>query len=131
MSQQHKNRDAWEDYYSNQKFEHELINRKTTWLLTSQTVMFAAYGVALESGCDKAAKFGTIVSVTAIFVALIMFVGVIAVIRSKKLSFNEYRSSFDPEAEWGIETRTTIASLVPDGFLPLVFAVVWTWLLLW
>jgi hypothetical protein len=29
------------------RFEHELINRRLTWLLSSQSILFAAYGVAL------------------------------------------------------------------------------------
>lgn len=33
------------DYTARQKFEHELINRRVTWLLTSQTILFAAYGL--------------------------------------------------------------------------------------
>jgi hypothetical protein len=44
------------EYAERLKFEHELINRRVTWLLTSQSILFAAYGVALEKpaaeGCD-------------------------------------------------------------------------------
>jgi hypothetical protein len=35
-------RDIWNDYNHRQEFEHELIDRKTTWLLTTQAILFAA-----------------------------------------------------------------------------------------
>ena len=33
------------DYFEKLKFEHELLSRRVTWLLASQTILFAAYGV--------------------------------------------------------------------------------------
>ena len=37
----------WQDQNHRQEFEHDLLNRKTTWGLTGQTILFAAYGVTL------------------------------------------------------------------------------------
>jgi hypothetical protein len=47
-----KTRNIWTDYNNRQEFEHELINRKTTWWLTSQTVLLTAYSATL--GADVA-----------------------------------------------------------------------------
>jgi hypothetical protein len=41
-------RDVREDQDSRQKFEHELIDRKTTWGLACQSILFVAYGVTLR-----------------------------------------------------------------------------------
>jgi hypothetical protein len=40
---------AYEDHRDALQFEHELINRKVTWLLTSQTLLFAALGLTLDA----------------------------------------------------------------------------------
>ena len=51
-------RDVWQDCNHRQEFEHDLINRKTTWSLTGQTILFAAYGVTLGSNLtNKSAEF--------------------------------------------------------------------------
>ena len=59
-------RDVWEDSQHRQEFEHDLINRKTTWSLTGQTILFAAYGVTLRSDfADKANYFRNAVALPA------------------------------------------------------------------
>lgn len=43
----------FDDHHARQEFEHQLIDRKTTWLLASQALLFAAYGVTYDaSGAD-------------------------------------------------------------------------------
>ena len=42
-------RSSWDDYNRKQEFEHDLINRKTTWSLTTQGILFAAYGVTFSA----------------------------------------------------------------------------------
>ena len=37
--------DLYKDYMNRLDFEHELINRRVTWLLTSQSILFAIYGI--------------------------------------------------------------------------------------
>ena len=41
-----------EDYHKTQAFEHSLINRRITWLLTSQGIFFAALGFVLGKDGD-------------------------------------------------------------------------------
>ena len=36
------------NYDERQKFEHELIDRKLNWMLTSQTILFAALALIFE-----------------------------------------------------------------------------------
>ena len=36
-------------YFEKLKFERELLNRRITWLLTSQSILFSAYGLAVKN----------------------------------------------------------------------------------
>lgn len=42
-------RHVWDDYNHRQEFEHALIDRKTTWLLATQAILVAGYGVTFDS----------------------------------------------------------------------------------
>jgi len=134
-------RDIWADYNTRQAFEHELINRKTTWLLATQTLLFAAYGVTFTSAGNDAHvdEFRRVVAYSGLSIALIVLVGVVALIRSKFRSWKAYRAFYvdsktvDPPRpldkgplEWGVLTRNTFVTLLPDVLLPLVFVAAWS-----
>jgi hypothetical protein len=134
-------RDIWTDYNTHQAFEHELINRKTTWLLATQTLLFAAYGVTFASASVGARidEFRLVIAYSGLSIALIVLVGVIALIRSKFRSWKAYRAFYlDSKTvapprpldtgplEWGVLTRNTLVTLLPDVLLPLVFVVAWS-----
>jgi hypothetical protein len=46
-------RDIWNDHNHHQELEHNLINRKATWSPTTQTLLFAAYGLVLKSDIGR------------------------------------------------------------------------------
>jgi hypothetical protein len=138
-------RDIWNDYNRRQEFEHDLINRKTTWLLTTQTILFAAYGLTFRIGSvdEVRDQFRDIVASSGLAIALIILVGMLALIRSKVLSWRAYKDFYDEEEtpnpprpldrgplEWGVHSRTTPLTLLPDVLLPLVFVMAWCLLLL-
>jgi hypothetical protein len=135
---------AWSDYEDRQKFEHELLDRKITWLLTSQTILFAAYGVSFEGEGGGEETFRNIVAATGVSIAAIAFIGAVALVNSKRMSWKSYAKFFgDPAGrmpsplkelpgplkeeplQWGVKTWNTWAALAPDILLPLVFVVVW------
>jgi hypothetical protein len=135
-----ESRDIWEDYNARQEFEHDLINRKSTWGLTTQAILFAAYGVALDSRiADEGIGFRNIIAGSGLAVAAVTFLGVIFVVRSKRLSWKEYANFYYAARErylppqplnnrplqWGVETGNTWLTLLPDILLPLIFAVAW------
>ena len=138
-----ESRDIWEDYNARQEFEHELINRKTTWGLTTQAILFAAYGVTLDSRIwDEGISFREIVAWSGLAVAIAMFFGVIFVVRSKRLSWKEYanfyyaaKDHFPPQPlrkrplQWGVDTGNTWLSLLPDILLPVIFATAWVFVM--
>jgi hypothetical protein len=139
-----ESRDVWDDFNHRQEFEHDLINRKTSWWLTSQTILFAAYGVTLRSDVvdeNKASEFREVVALSGLTVAVVTFVGILALIISKYLHWRRYRKFYSrsklrlpgPQEgkplPWGVETTSNVVTLVPDFCLPLIFAVAWLCLL--
>lgn len=45
-------RQAWQDFRTHQEFEHLLIDRKTSWLLTTQGLLLATYAITLDTSFD-------------------------------------------------------------------------------
>jgi len=150
-----KSRDVWDDWNHRQEFEHDLINRKTSWLLTGQTILFAAYGVTLSSNvADKSVaknnsvaeniyEFRRAVAYAGLLVAAATLIGIVGLIISKVISFLEYRRFYNPKCpklllpgplvgkklQWGVNTFNTCLTLVPDVLLPIIFALAWLYLL--
>jgi hypothetical protein len=134
-------RDIWGDYNERQRFEHELIDRKTTWMLVAQGLFFAAYGATF--GKTDVEMFRLVVAGSGFSTAWFVFAGVLALIRSKSLSWQDYRRYFGegrrqeklpgPIArrplQWGVDDQNTKFALSPDVLLPLVFVVAWGFLL--
>lgn len=139
-------RDIWADYNERQKFEHELLDRKTTWLIATQSILFAAYGVTFRSegtGGEGLDTFRDVVAASGLAIAVITLVGVVALLISKLLSWQDYKRFFagsetpnpprplDRKAlQWGVRSWNTPFALLPDLLLPNVFIVGWLWLLL-
>lgn len=135
-------RSIWQDHMRSQEFEHELINRKTTWLLTTQGLLFAAYGVAFgetQPG-ERLKEFQSLVAWTGLLSSAVLLVGVVALIVSKWVSWRRYGAYFkvagglpaphDPRRlQWGVHTVNTFFALAPDVALPVVFGSVWVQLL--
>ena len=134
-------RDVLDDYNHRQEFEHTLIDRKTTWLLTAQTILFAAYGVTFSSEGTISGRevFRIVVAGAGAFVAALGYYGVRRLIESKETSWNDYRPFFTEsrrrklsgplerrELDWGVRTKNTRRALYPDKFLPLVFIIAWS-----
>ena len=127
----------WNNYSANQKFEHELINRKTTWLLTAQGLLFAAYALSLEQPEKMRETFQSVVPWLGIFVAATILFGVVFLIIAKWCSFRSYEEYFSKnenkcrlpkpfeELKWGANKWITAATLVPDVILPIFFIVAW------
>lgn len=139
-----ENRDIWQDYNNRQEFEHDLINRKTTWWLAAQALLFAAYGVTLSVDASQdAIHFRRVVAASGVALAAITLVGVLAVIGSKLMSWREYAAFLNSEVEraklpqpmgrgrlqWGVRTWNTWITLAPDVFQPVVLGVAWIVLL--
>jgi hypothetical protein len=134
-------RRIWDDHDHRQDFEHQLLNRKTVWLLSTQAILFAAYGVTFgkDSQPHELDHFRTVMAWTGLTVGVAVLIGVAAIINSKLLSWRMYRRFFrdqSPEFSppkpidakgipWGVNTINTIVTLAPDLLLPPIFIVAW------
>lgn len=114
------------------KFEHDLINRRITWLLSSQSLLFAAYALALQateksSDSWKAAVgwFLKTVAATGVCVASFVLIGIVASAIAKYCVWQDFRK-VNPEEQWWVRTWLTVMGLIPDFLVPIAFAIVWT-----
>ena len=134
-----ESREIWKDYNDKQDFEHLLINRKPTWSLTTQGILFAAYGLTLSGkALQGVSEFRSAVAVSGLMVAALTLIGVAFLIRSKIVSYTDYHRYFgsgaclpgplkDKPLKWGAAGMVnTMFTLLPDFGTPVVFIVAWS-----
>lgn len=109
-------------YEDRLKFEHELINRRLTWLLTSQTILFAAYGFATGSGSGTEV-FLLVTPIAGAVISGLIFIGVVCAILAKCVAWVKHG-----QEDLGVKTWITFVAFVPDLMLPAVFASAWIWI---
>jgi hypothetical protein len=88
-------RRIFDDYVEGLEFEHELINRKITWLLTSQTILFAALGLTLRT---PSLKFVQVIAAVGLLISIIVGAGLAGNFRAKWLVHSDFQ---------GLQRRTT------------------------
>lgn len=115
------------EYLERKHYEHELINRRLTWLLTSQSLLFAAYGLVFASnkfeGQDLT-KLTHIIALVGSVIAGIILLGIVAaIIASCYLWLDVQRTN--PGERLGVRGFTTLLGWIPDLLLPLVFIIAW------
>ena len=119
------------EYFKKLKFEHKLLNQRLTWLLLSQTILFAGYGIVLKEGKDGTQNF-YVIATSGFIIACLILIGVIAGIIAK-FKLTEYYNMKLPERyrplKVGVETWITWWALVPDILLPVTFMIAWLALL--
>ena len=123
---------AWrllDHHNARQEFEHELVDRKIRWLLSSQTILFAAYGLTLSGKvAGDVSDLRDAIGLVGIATSLLTFVGVAMAFMAKYLSWRKYQRHFGksaPETEtgklpWGVNTFVTILSMLADLAMPFV-----------
>lgn len=112
------------EYAERRKFEHELINRRVTWLLTSQTILFAAYAVALDKSGEG--LFLRTVAFTGAAIAILVFFGINAAFAAKYCTWQDFKdTSGNATEQFWVRTWITYVGFIPEFTLPLVFTVAW------
>ena len=112
--------------------EHELINRRLTWLLTSQSILFAALAFVLGKDIDPVQQkaFLLVVPMLALVISLSILIGVIMAIIAKFTIWKQYKKEqILPDLPLGVSTRITRIALIPDLFIPIAFIAAWLCLL--
>jgi hypothetical protein len=116
---------AYKEFWDRLKFEHELLNQRITWLLTSQTILFAAYGFTLTKDSILAMNFQTVIAASGMTAAILMLIGILAGLHAKRAVWRDYQEDYNPRQKWGVRTGATWAGLVPDVCTPVVFVGAW------
>jgi hypothetical protein len=118
-----------EEYQKQLQTEHELINRRLTWLLTSQTILFAALGFMLEKGVLSMQNklFSIIVACLGLAISVFILIGIIMGVIAKITVWNDYNSCNEtkPKVQLGVRTWITFGALIPDVCIPLAFVFAW------
>lgn len=126
--------DDIERYENRLKFEHELINRRLTWLLTSQTILFAALALLLTTDVSPDAEklsvylksLKNIISFLGKAISISILFGVLMGFMAKIMLWCDYNKEH-PINERPLGVRTTISFLafIPDVLIPLAFIIAW------
>lgn len=118
-----------EQYDHQLHFEHELINRRLTWLLTSQSILFAALAIVLgkEVLPKQQALFFNSISLLGILISLSILIGVLMGITAKIMTWVDFNRGKSPaeKKQLGVRTWITFIAFAPDIFMPIAFVVVW------
>src|SRR5205809_5789770 len=112
------------EYHRRLGFEHELIGRRIGWLLTSQSILFTAYGLTLDKQGHAADLYRLWIPRLGPLLAFAVLCGVIAAALAKYRTWRDFQKD-NPSAFWGVRTYITIIGLIPDFALPLIFASIW------
>lgn len=121
------------EYVNQLKFEHELINRRVTWLLTSQSIFFATYGFVYEktptATATVTASFLKTLSVIGATTSMLCLVGILASFAAKFCTWKKLQKNPKYEYEpFGVNTPITFIGFIPDFTLPIVFIIGWRFL---
>jgi hypothetical protein len=146
----------FELYDRRQSTEHELINRKLTWLFSSQSILFAALAFVLgkEVKDDYKDSFLQTICPLGVCVSIFIFIGVFMCIIAKRRSWKDSKDILEKEITamkqsslpskasalvelesqytkvqyWGVRNSITKLALIPDVLMPLAFAAAWIYL---
>jgi len=126
--------DKMENYEKRQAFEHDLINRRLTWLLSSQTILFAALALIVHNDVKEEYKtlFFKTISYLGIFISISIFISICMGIVAKYLNFRDEQKNqeknphkYDGPVQWGVRWYITAIALVPDIAMPVGFFAAW------
>ena len=134
-------RKVYEDYRHSFEHEHQLIDRKITWLLTSQTILFAALGFSLRT---PSLMLVGIMALVGLAICFSIGVGLVGNIRAKRFVHSDYDkflaamqhcewgvSTETEKLEFGVRTETTNLGIFADRAIPVAFAIAWLAVLIW
>lgn len=108
--------------------EDQLINHRLTWLLVSQTLLFAAYGALLNTRCDvlflsKISKILDVLPLLGIGIALVLLLSILAACHALRILRNN-KDSFQLQAS----TNTHLIGLIAPVLLPVIFIFAWSYI---
>lgn len=100
--------------------EDELINQRLNWLLTSQSLLFVAYGVLTKY--SKLEHLITIIPQIGLLICIFILIGILAAVAAQIYLSRKY----GPVGVWW---PTTIAGWITAAGLPSSFIYAWIYIL--
>jgi len=116
-------------YFERGRHENELTNHRLTWLLASQTLLFAGYGVILTASIPvpMKASLAKVAVALGTLSSLLLWLGILASLMASVRLWKEACSRIDGELQpLGISWWTTWLGWSPAMLLPILF--IWSWL---
>ena len=110
------------------KFEDQLIANRLSWLLTSQSILFAGYGVILRGDITRTYQVSAsrIFFIVGLTVSLLIFVGILAAVLANLHHKRDLHKEFpDKKIHLGIRAYTTVTGWSVALLLPVVFIIAW------
>ena len=102
--------------------EDSLVNNRMTWLLTSQTILFAAYGVAISNGSSRLQPLIHLLPWMALGIVIVIALGVHSAWNAQKVLQKEYEAK---GIEVGVHRATTWGGRTPGWGLPIILVAGW------
>ena len=102
------------------QLEHELINRKLTWLLSSQSILFASLAFELGNVVqqEQYRMISNIICLFGMSILLLIFIGVLTAVAAKLTTWKDYnrQSPIAERQQLGGLNWITFLALMPDVF---------------
>jgi len=116
------------EYSARMGFEHELIDRRLGWLLTSETILLAAYGLAF----DQNILFLKLVALGGLGISGAVLLGILAAHEAKYCIWEDFLKSgeSDKDEQFWVRTAITRKAFFTERAFPVVFALIWLALLI-
>lgn len=103
--------------------EDSLVNNRLTWLLTSQGLLFAGYGVAAKE--PALANATAAIPLAGLAVCVVLAVAIQAAWRAQFVLEEDYKRG---KIQLGVHARTTFWGRFPGYALPAIFILAWGWI---
>jgi hypothetical protein len=115
-------------------FEDQLINNRLTWLLTSEALLFAGFGVIMSSdkvGLEKIDHWTFTFFVVGLSLAGLTFVSIVAAVLANLVYYCKLKKekNEDENLTLGVFPPSTVAAWFVACAIPIAFAA--GWLLIW
>lgn len=124
-----------EKYWELRHREEELISQRLSWLLTSQIVLFAAYGILLKENLPSGnnQRLVDIIEGLGLTIASLIFIGIAAAITASYILYRKVNSKtenpLNEKQTLGVHPVLTIIGWLVAALIPVIFIVAWIMLL--
>jgi len=117
-------RKPFDDYVRDFRFQHDLIDRKITWLLTSQTILFAALGLTIDAPVLDLVR---VIGWLGLAICIAVAIGLVGNIMAKIFVYRDYRERLTgvERVRFGVRGWTTCFGIATDVLIPAAFIGAW------